>query len=142
MPWQLGELLVVAHGELEVPRDDASLLSIPRSAPGQIKYFGHQELYSGSHVHKRAGADGGGKPSILEEPVETTGRELEAGLRRTQLLGLLRVGLLRSHVRSDAICWFQIYIRVEPACVLCLHNFQRWISARNQSGHVWNRLTR
>ena len=46
---QLGELLVVAHRELDVARHNAGLLVVPRRVPGELK-----NLHSRHRFHRLA----------------------------------------------------------------------------------------
>ena len=40
----LGQLVVVEHGQLEVPRDDPGLLVVPGSVAGQLEDLGGEVL--------------------------------------------------------------------------------------------------
>jgi len=79
---ELVELLVVAHSELHVARDDARLLVVAGSVARKLKNFGTKVLEHGSEVHWGASADAGGVLALLEEAAHASHRELQAGLRR------------------------------------------------------------
>ena len=60
---QLGQLLVVAHGELDVARHDATLLVVPRGVAGELKHLGGKVL-----LREKGGAAArgpGGQLSII-----------------------------------------------------------------------------
>jgi hypothetical protein len=57
---ELVELLVVAHGELDVARDDARLLVVARGVARELEDLGRQVLEHGREVDGRAGADARG----------------------------------------------------------------------------------
>ena len=74
---QLGELLVVADGELDVARDHARLLVVARGVPGELKDLGGEVLQDRGEVHRGAGADAGGEFANLEVPRDSANRELK-----------------------------------------------------------------
>lgn len=82
---ELVELLVVANGQLEVPRDDPGLLVVPSRVPRQLQNLSGQILQHGREVHRCPGADSLRIVPLAEEPVDSAHRELEAGARRTGL---------------------------------------------------------
>ena len=79
---ELVELLVVAHSELHVARDDARLLVVACSIARKLENFSAEVLEHSSEVHWGAGANAGGVLSLLEEAAHTGHRELQAGLGR------------------------------------------------------------
>uniref|UniRef100_A0A8L2QBI8 Histone H2B n=1 Tax=Rattus norvegicus TaxID=10116 RepID=A0A8L2QBI8_RAT len=76
---QFVELLVVADGQLQVARDDASLLVVPRSVARQLQDLGRQVLHHGRQVHRGAGAHALRVAALSEQTVHATHRELQAG---------------------------------------------------------------
>jgi len=77
---QLGQLLVVANGQLNVARHDARLLVVAARVTGQFKHFSAQVFEHGGQVHRRAGTDAGGVLALLQVARDTAHRELEARL--------------------------------------------------------------
>lgn len=78
---ELVELLVVAHGQLEVPRDDPGLLVVPSRVPRQLQNLSRQVLQHGRQIHRRPGADALRIVPLAQESVDSAHRELEAGAR-------------------------------------------------------------
>ena len=62
---ELVELLVVAHGELDVPRDDAGLLVVAGGVAGELEDLSAEVLEDGREVDRGAGADAGGVAALL-----------------------------------------------------------------------------
>jgi len=54
---ELVQLLVVAHGQLDVARHDAVLLVVAAGVAGELEDLGRQVLEHGRQVDGRAGAD-------------------------------------------------------------------------------------
>ena len=77
---ELVELLVVAHGELDVARDDAGLLVVAGGVAGELEDLGAEVLEDGGEVDRRASPDAGGVLVLLEVAADARDRELEAGL--------------------------------------------------------------
>jgi hypothetical protein len=77
---QLVELLVVAHSELHVARDDARLLVVTGGVAGELEDLGGEVLENGRQVHGRARADARGVLALLQVAVHTADGELQAGL--------------------------------------------------------------
>ena len=61
---QLVELLVVAHGQLHVPGDDAALLVVAGGVAGQLKDLGSEVLEDGGQVHGGTSTDAGGELAL------------------------------------------------------------------------------
>ena len=79
---QLGELLVVADGQLDVAGHDAGLLVVARGVAGELQDLGGQVLEHGGEVDGGARADAGRELALLQVAGDTADRELEAGLGR------------------------------------------------------------
>ena len=77
----LGEFFVVADGQLDVARDDAGTLVVPRGVTRELESLRDQVFQHGGQVDGRAGADALPKPSRLEQPSHLPDRELDARLR-------------------------------------------------------------
>ncbi|CAG5946272.1 unnamed protein product [Menidia menidia] len=76
-PQQLVELLVVAHGQLQVARDDPSLLVVAGRVAGQLQDLGGQVLQDGRQVHGGSGPDALRVVSFTQQPVHAAHGELE-----------------------------------------------------------------
>ncbi|KAM9312030.1 uncharacterized protein PAF06_009923 [Gastrophryne carolinensis] len=76
---QLVELLVVAHCQLQVSRDDAGLLVVPGSVAGQLENLSSQVLEHGSQVDGSSGAHPLGIVALPEQTVDTANGKLETG---------------------------------------------------------------
>ncbi|XP_040268895.1 uncharacterized protein LOC120982704 [Bufo bufo] len=74
---QLVELLVVAHGQLQVAGDDAGLLVVAGGIAGQLQDLGGEILEHSGQVDGSAGAHPLGVVALAEEPVHSADRELE-----------------------------------------------------------------
>jgi len=79
---ELVELLVVAHSELHVARDDARLLVVACSIARKLENFSAEVLEHSSEVHWSASTDAGSVLALLEEAAHTCHRELETSLGR------------------------------------------------------------
>jgi hypothetical protein len=75
---QLGQLLVVADGQLDVAGHDAGLLVVAGGVAGQLQDLGGQVLQDGGQVDGRARADAGRVLALLQVAGDTADRELEA----------------------------------------------------------------
>ena len=82
---QLVELLIVADGELDEPRDDAGALVLPGSVAGELEDLSRQVLEDRSEVHRGTTADASRVASLAQEPRDTAHRELKPSARRTRL---------------------------------------------------------
>ena len=93
---ELVELLVVAHGELHVTRDDARLLVVARGVASELEDLGGEVLEHGGEVDGRARTDARGVLALLEVAVHTAHGELKACLLgagdRLATLGLATTG--------------------------------------------------
>jgi len=66
---ELVQLLVVAHGERDVARDDARLLVVAGRVAGELEDLGRHVLEDGREVDRGASADARGVPAELDVPV-------------------------------------------------------------------------
>lgn len=78
---QLVELLIVAHCQLQVTRDDAGLLVVAGRVSGQLQDLGGQIFEHRGQVDRSSGADPLSVVALPEEPVDTANRELQSGTR-------------------------------------------------------------
>jgi len=79
---QLVKLLVVAHSELHVARDDARLFVVTGGVARKLKDLSAQVLEHSSEVHWGTSADAGGVLALLQEAAHAGHRELQASLGR------------------------------------------------------------
>ncbi|CAH0371167.1 unnamed protein product, partial [Pelagomonas calceolata] len=79
---QFVQLLVVAHGELDVARHNSFLLVVARRVARQLQDLGAEVLEDRAHVDAGAGAHPGGVLALAHVPVQARRRELEARLLR------------------------------------------------------------
>merc|ERR1711920_774506 len=77
---ELGELLVVSDGELNVPWDDAALLVVSGGVSSQLQNLGGEVLEDGGQVDRGAGSHSGGVLAGLQIPSDSSDWELEASL--------------------------------------------------------------
>jgi len=77
---ELGELLVVADGELDVAGDDARLLVVAGGVAGELEDLGTEVLEDGREVDGGASTDTVGVLALLEVPGDAADGELEPGL--------------------------------------------------------------
>ena len=77
---ELVELLVVLHGEGDVPGDDPGLLVVARGVAGELEDLGAEVLEDGGEVDAGADADALGVAALLEVAAHTGDRELKSGL--------------------------------------------------------------
>lgn len=83
------ELLVSANGQLQMARGDTLDLEVLGGVSSQLEDFGRQVLQNGGRVHGGGGSDTSvGRGAALEHAVDTTDRELQAGLARAGNGGL------------------------------------------------------
>ena len=100
---ELVELLVVAHSELHVARDDAALLVVASSVAGKLEDLSAEVLEDRSEVHRGTSADAGGELASLEVSANAANRELEpclGGARDALGAGCLSAAAL-SFARHD-----------------------------------------
>jgi hypothetical protein len=76
---QTVELLVVAHGQLDVAGDDARALVIAGSVSGQLENLGGQVLEHGGQVHGGTGSDAVGVAALTKVTVDASDGELQTG---------------------------------------------------------------
>ena len=74
---ELVELLVVAHGELDVAWDDAALLVVASGVASELEDLSAEVLEDRSEVHWGTSADAGGELAVLEVSADAADRELE-----------------------------------------------------------------
>ena len=79
---ELVELLVVAHGQLDVAGDDARLLVVAGGVAGQLEDLSGEVLEDGSEVHGGTATNAGGELALLQEAGDTPDGELKPGLGR------------------------------------------------------------
>jgi len=79
---KLGELLVVADGELDVPWNDARLLVVASGVAGELKHLGDEVLKHRGGVHGCAGAD-----ALRVLPFLQVAREASHGKLQARFLG-------------------------------------------------------
>ena len=74
---QFVELLVVAHGQLQVAGDDTGLLVVPGGVASQLQDLSREVLQDGGQVHGGSGADALRVVPLAEETVDTADGELQ-----------------------------------------------------------------
>ena len=79
---ELVELFVVADGQLQVTRDDASLLVVTGGVACEFEDLGAQVFQDSGEVHRGTASDALGVSSVLQETVDTADRELQTSLGR------------------------------------------------------------
>ena len=80
---KLGELLIVADGQLDVAGHDAGLLVVAGRVAGELENLGGEVLEDSREVHGGTGADAGGVLASLEVARDAADRELKARLGGT-----------------------------------------------------------
>ena len=105
---QLVQLLVVADGQLEVTRDDASLLVVASGVTGQLENLGGQVLHDGGQVDGRSGTDSLGVVAFAQQTVDATDRELESGTTGSALRLSLDFATLSASRHCVVIRWNRI----------------------------------
>ena len=88
---ELVELLIVPHGQLDVSGNDAVLLVVAGSVPGELEDLGGEVLEDSAQIHGGASSDASGVLPSLQVSSDATDGELEPGLAGPGL-GLLPVG--------------------------------------------------
>lgn len=87
---ELVQLLVVAHGQLDVAGHDTSLLVVAGSVTGELKDLSGQVLEHGGQVHGGTGTDTVSNLGLLDVAGNAAHGELQASLGAARLsLGLL-----------------------------------------------------
>jgi len=102
---KLVQLFVVTDGQLQVTRDDPSLLVVASGVSGQLENFSGQILHDGGQVDGGSGTDTFGVATFAQHTVDTTDGELKSGPARTGLgLSLNFASLSASrHVESSKV---------------------------------------
>jgi hypothetical protein len=77
---QLVELLVVAHGQLDVAGNDAGLLVVAGGVAGELEHLSGEVLEDGGEVHGGTGTDAGGVFALLQVAADTADGELQTSL--------------------------------------------------------------
>lgn len=103
---KLVQLFVVTDGQLQVTRDDPSLLVVASGVSGQLENFSGQVLHDGGQVDGSSSTDALGVATFAEHTVDTTDGELKSGTARTGLgLSLNFTSLSASrHVECMGVC--------------------------------------
>lgn len=78
---ELVQFLIVSDGELEMTRDDSSLLVVTGGVAGQFENFGGEVLKDGSEVDWSTGTDTLGVVAFPQETVNSAHWESETSLR-------------------------------------------------------------
>ena len=95
---QLVKLLVIAHGELHVARDDARLLVVASGIACKLEDLGGQVLEHGREVHGCTGTDTRRDTRVLNEAGHTANGELKSRLCAS------RYGLGTARLLSTTSC--------------------------------------
>ena len=74
---ELGELLVVSDGELDVSWDNSALLGVLGGVTSELENLSGEVLKDGGEVDWGAGADSSSRSVLLEESGDSTDWELE-----------------------------------------------------------------
>jgi hypothetical protein len=80
---QLVQLLIVADGELDVARNDTSLLIVSRGVASEFEHLSGKVLHDSGHVDGSSRSYAVSIASLLEETVDTADRKLQSRLGRT-----------------------------------------------------------
>lgn len=80
---QLVQLLIVADGELEVTRDDTSLLVVAGGVASQLEDLSSEVLEDGSQVNGSTSTDTLGVVTLAQQTVDTPDGECETSLGGT-----------------------------------------------------------
>ena len=78
---ELGELLIVAHGQLDVAGYDAGLLVVAGSVASELQHLSAEVLEDSGHINGGTGTDTGGVLTHLQVAMHATHGELESRLR-------------------------------------------------------------
>ena len=82
---ELVQLFVVTDCQLQVTRDDPSLLVVASGVSGQLENFSGQVLHDGRQVDGSSGSNTFGVATFAEHTVNTADGELKSGTARTSL---------------------------------------------------------
>ena len=74
------ELLIIAHGQLDVAGDDAGLLVVLGGIAGQLEDLGSEVLEDGADVDGGTSAHARRDACLADEACKTADRELQTGL--------------------------------------------------------------
>ena len=77
---ELGELLVVSDGELDVSWNDSALLVVSGGVSGQLEHLCGEVLKDGSQVDWGARSETGGELPLLQIPADPSNWELKSSL--------------------------------------------------------------
>ena len=76
---ELGELLIVSDGELDVSWDNSALLGVLSGVTSELENLSSEVLKDGSKVDGSASTNSGGRSVLLEESSDSSNGELETG---------------------------------------------------------------
>jgi hypothetical protein len=79
---KLVELLIVAHGELKMARNDAGFFVVAGSVASKFEDLSAEVLENGSEVNRSAGTDTGSVLALLDKAANATNWELKSSLGR------------------------------------------------------------
>lgn len=82
---QLGQLLVISNGQLDVPRTYTSPLVVLSGVAGQLQHLNGQVLEHSGQVDRSAATNSVSVVTISQHTVDSADRELQAGTRCTGL---------------------------------------------------------
>ena len=82
---ELVQFLVISDGQLQVTRDDSSLLVIPGSVASKLEDFSSQVLHNCSEVHGGTGTHALCVVALPQKAMNPANRELEPGTAGTGL---------------------------------------------------------
>ena len=100
---QLGQLLIIAHSQLDVAGDDAGLLVVTGSIAGQLKDLSSQVLHDCSHVDWGTSSNSISIVSLAEKTVDTSDWELKSSTAGTGLCLALGLASFASSGHFDLI---------------------------------------
>ncbi|KAE9421104.1 hypothetical protein Angca_000741, partial [Angiostrongylus cantonensis] len=81
----LVELLIVAHGELEMPRIDTSLLVVTSGITGQFQYLSGEVFEHGGQVDWSSTSDTTSIVAFAKHTMKSANGELQPGTGRSRL---------------------------------------------------------
>jgi len=118
---QLGQLLIIADGKLDVAGDDAVLLVVTGSVSSQLKDLSCNVLEDSSQVDRGASSNAVSVLALLQVAGDTAHRELKAGLGRARGGLLATCGL----ATASSGCGFSCHLigrglrgrEIESVCV-------------------------
>ncbi len=104
------QLLVVAHRQLQVTRDDTGLLVVPSGVSSQLQDLSRQILEHSGQINRSTGTDALGVVTFAEKPVNTTDGELQpcSGGASLSLRSGLTAGFTSSaHIKDCEVVVFK-----------------------------------